>query len=127
MIRAILVPFRGILYCCDIQARVCCGQTAGWIKMPCTGIGRPGPRPQAPPPKRGTSANFRPISIVAKWSPISATAEHLLISAFSPPRLQFLLGNTKQLLSSIFLIFSQTFHQGLIFTAISHHCRIGIN
>jgi len=24
------------------------------------------------------AANFRPMSIVAKWSPISATAEHLL-------------------------------------------------
>jgi len=29
------------------------------------------------PPKRGTAPNFRPISIVAKRSPISATAEHL--------------------------------------------------
>jgi len=25
----------------------------------------------------GTSPTFRPMSIVAKWSPISATAEHL--------------------------------------------------
>jgi len=32
----------------------------------------------APPPKRGTvPPNFRPMSIVAKRSPISATAEHL--------------------------------------------------
>jgi len=32
----------------------------------------------APPPKKGHTPNFRPMSIVAKWSPISATAEHLL-------------------------------------------------
>jgi len=118
----------------QFSAHVCCGQTAGWIKMPLgtmVGLGpgnivrcRPsftpkGHRPQgaqppsnfgpcllwpngwmdqdatwyegsswprphcvtwdpAPPPKRGTSRNFRPISIVAKRSPISATAEHLL-------------------------------------------------
>jgi len=32
----------------------------------------------ASPPKRSTAApGFRPLSIVAKWSPISATAEHL--------------------------------------------------
>ena len=34
---------------------------------------------QAPPPKRDTTPNFRPMSIVAKRSPISATAELLLI------------------------------------------------
>jgi len=32
----------------------------------------------APPPKRGTTPNFRPMSIVAKRSPISTAAEHLL-------------------------------------------------
>jgi len=31
-----------------------------------------------PIPPKGHSPNFRPMSIVAKWSPISATAEHLL-------------------------------------------------
>jgi len=32
------------------------------------------------PPKRGTAHhNFRPMSIAAKWSPISATAELLLV------------------------------------------------
>ena len=33
----------------------------------------------APPTERGTAAppTFRRMSIVAKWSPISATAEHL--------------------------------------------------
>jgi len=30
------------------------------------------------PPKRGTAPNFRPMSIVAKRKPNSATAEHLL-------------------------------------------------
>jgi len=32
----------------------------------------------APPSKRGTAPNFQPLSIVAKRSPISATAELLL-------------------------------------------------
>jgi len=30
------------------------------------------------PPKRGTAPNFRPMSVVAKRSPISAIADHLL-------------------------------------------------
>ena len=57
-----------------------CGQTIGWIKMALgkdAGLG-PGhivldgdPAPQQPLP------TFRPISIVAKRSPISATAELL--------------------------------------------------
>jgi len=59
---------------------------AGWIKMT---LGREvglGPSDivldgdQAPPPppkKKGAASNFRPMSIVAKRSPISATAEHL--------------------------------------------------
>ena len=29
------------------------------------------------PPKRGTIPNFRPVSVVGKRSPSSATAEHL--------------------------------------------------
>jgi len=33
-----------------------------------------------PSPKKGHSPNFRPMSIVAKRSPISATAEHLLVN-----------------------------------------------
>jgi len=63
------------------------GQTAGWIKMP---LGRevdlgPGdivldgdPAFPVPPPK-GTAASpcIWPMSVVAKQSPISATAEHL--------------------------------------------------
>jgi len=31
------------------------------------------------PPKRGKASNFRPMSIVAKRSPISVTAEHLFV------------------------------------------------
>jgi len=34
--------------------------------------------PAHPPPKSGTVPNFRAMSIVAKRSPISATAEHLV-------------------------------------------------
>jgi len=57
----------------------------GWIKMPLgtqVGLG-PGEvvldGDLAPPTERGTSAiTFRPMSIVAKRSPISATAELLL-------------------------------------------------
>jgi len=42
--------------------------------------GRHRPRPhcvRSSSPKRGTAPNFRPVSIVDKRSPISATAEHL--------------------------------------------------
>ena len=62
---------------------VYCGRTAGWIKMPLgttVGLG-PGHivrwGPISPLQKGGTAPNFRPLSIVAKRSPISATAEHL--------------------------------------------------
>jgi len=60
-----------------------CGQTAGWIKML---LGREvgfGPGDivldgdPAPPQKGAQFPNFRPMSVVAKPSPISATAEHL--------------------------------------------------
>ena len=34
--------------------------------------------PVPPSQKRGTAPNFRPMSIVAKRSPISATAEHFV-------------------------------------------------
>ena len=56
----------------QFSARVCCGQTAGWINMPLgteVGLGQGYivlHRDQAPPPKRGTSPNFLPMSIVAK-------------------------------------------------------------
>ena len=59
---------------------------AGWIKMPLgTNVGLSPSRivlhgDLAPPPKRSIATNFRPLSIVAKRSPISTSAEHLLIS-----------------------------------------------
>ena len=70
-------------------ANACCGQTAGWIKML---LGREvdlgpghivfdGYLPLPPQKKRkghNPSPSFRPMSIVAKRSPISATSEHLL-------------------------------------------------
>jgi len=67
----------------QFSAHVCCSQTAGWIKMPLgtkVGLGQAtlcymGTQP--PPQKRGHTPNFRPMSIVAKRSPISATAEQL--------------------------------------------------
>ena len=55
----------------QFSAHVCCGQTAGWIKMP-LGRGRRQPRrhcvrwgPSSPP--MGTTSNFWPMSLVAKW------------------------------------------------------------
>jgi len=61
-----------------------CGQTVEWIKMTLgTDVGL-GPGDivldgnPAPPTERGTAApTFRPVSFVAKRSPISATAELL--------------------------------------------------
>jgi len=67
----------------QISTHVCCGQSAGWIKMPLgTKVGlRPGRivlhGDPAPLPKGTQPPNFRPMSIVAKRSLISATAEHL--------------------------------------------------
>ena len=69
---------------------VYCGQTVGWIKMPLdmeVGLG-PGNivlDTDPPPPMEGGTdpATCRPMSTVAKRSPISATAE-LLLSQNSP-------------------------------------------
>ena len=65
------------------SAHVYCGQTAEWIKMP---LGRLRPRwhcirwgPSSPSSKGEQPRNFRSMSIVAKWSPISATAELLFV------------------------------------------------
>jgi len=63
-------------------AHVCCGRTAGWIKMP---VGtKEGLSPGLvvldgdPAPSKGTqSPNFQPMSVMAKRSPISSTAELL--------------------------------------------------
>jgi len=73
---------------CPVNLSVCdvgvLWQTVGWIKMK-LGMevslshdhtvldGDP-----ATPRKKGTAPNFRPMSIVAKRSPISATAEHFI-------------------------------------------------
>jgi len=65
------------------STHVCCGQMAGWIKLP---LGRKaGLSPghivldgyPPPLPKGAQSPNFWLMSIVATWSPIPATAEHL--------------------------------------------------
>jgi len=64
----------------QILAHVCCGQTAGWIEIPLgTKVDLSEGRivlhgDLSPPHKRDTAPNFRPMSIVAKRSPISATA-----------------------------------------------------
>ena len=53
-------------------------------------VGRPRSRPHcvrwgpSSLPKKGTASSFRPMSIVAIWSPISTTAEHLLLQLWSP-------------------------------------------
>jgi len=58
------------------SAHVSCGQTAGLSKMPCTWYGG---RPHCVrwAPSYSNPSLFRPMSITAKRSPISATAEHL--------------------------------------------------
>jgi len=70
----------------QFSAHVCCGKTAGLIKVPLGTKACVGPGdivldgdPAPPHQKRGTTTNFRPMSIVAKRSAISATAEHLLL------------------------------------------------
>jgi len=66
-----------------ISAHVCCGQTAGWIKMPIStniglGPGRIVTWGLRSPSQNGHSPpNFWPMSIVAKRSLISATADLL--------------------------------------------------
>ena len=68
----------------QFSTHICCGRTAGWIKMPLgTEIGLSSGDivldGDPAPLKRGTAPcpTFRPMSIVAKRSPMSATAEHL--------------------------------------------------
>jgi len=64
---------------------VYCGQMVGWIKMKLGTEVDLGPGHTVLdgvhlPPKGGTAApSFRPMSVVAKRSPISATAELLLV------------------------------------------------
>jgi len=66
----------------QFSVHLSCGQMARWINMPLgaeVGLG-PGHNvldgDHAPPPKKG-ALNFRPMSFVAKRSPISVAAEHL--------------------------------------------------
>jgi len=67
----------------QFSVHACCGQMAGWIKMP---VGREvdvGPGDivldgdPAPLNKGHSTPSYRPMSVVAKRSPISATAELL--------------------------------------------------
>jgi len=81
------LPKRG--HCRQFSANVYCGQTAGWIKMPLdveVGLGPDHIVLDGDPaaPIRAQSPNFRPVSIVAKRSPISATAEHLFCAVNAP-------------------------------------------
>jgi len=68
---------------CQSVTLVYCGQTAGWIKMPHgmeVGLGPGGIVFDGDPafPRKGPPT-FRPVSIVAKRSPISATAKRLFL------------------------------------------------
>jgi len=70
----------------QFSAHVYCGQTAGWIKMPLgteVGLGPGGVLDAASCPQKGARPNFRPMSVVAKWSPISATGE-LFVFPYQP-------------------------------------------
>ena len=70
----------------QFSAHVCCGQTVRWIKMPLgteVGLCQGHIALQLPPPKGPQQPPFWPMSIVAKRSPISATAEQLLHSCIS--------------------------------------------
>jgi len=78
------LTFCGLRTQVQTAAHVCCGQTAGWISMPLGTEVALGPGhivldgDPATPTERGTAPpTFRPMSIVAKRSPISATAELL--------------------------------------------------
>jgi len=70
----------------EFSVHVYCVQTVGWIKVPVATAVDLGPGDivsdgDPAPLERGTTTapSFRPMSIVAKRSPISATAEHLLL------------------------------------------------
>jgi len=63
---------------CLLWPNGCMDEDATWY------VGRLWPRPHcvtwrpSSPSQKGHSLNVRPLSVVAKWSLISATAEHLL-------------------------------------------------
>ena len=81
----LLLPKKGVeppvFSPCPLWSNGCMDQDATWCE------GKPRPRPHcitwgpSLPSNRGTAPNFRPMSIVAERSPISATAEHLLHSS----------------------------------------------
>jgi len=82
----------------------------GWLDQVATCYeGRPRPRRHcvrwgpSSPRQRGTAPNFRPMSIVAKRSPISATAEHLYIHSIMHTLVQrsICVTNLKSLASSV--------------------------
>ena len=74
----------------QFSTHVYCGQTAGWIKMPLGmevgfGSGDIELDGHPPSPRKGAQQppTFRPMSIVAKRSPVSATVELLFFLLFS--------------------------------------------
>ena len=70
-----------------VAKRLDMDQDATWYE------GWPRPRPYGdPPPKGAQPSNFRPMSIVAKRLPMSATAKHVCYSS--------LIGNQHQLFKS---------------------------
>jgi len=87
-------PPKGAQQPSHFSAHVYCGQTSVYIKMPlcmevCLGPGDTVLDGASAPTERGTAApHFLPMSIVAKRSPISVTAEFLLplesIQSLSP-------------------------------------------
>jgi len=89
-------PCATVLLSCMSVTLVYCSQTVEWIKMLLsTEVGlSPGDivlDVDQLPHERGTAApSFRSVSIVAKWSPVSAVAELLLLS--QPSLLELLPG-----------------------------------
>jgi len=82
------------VYVCLSVTLVYCGRTAGWIKMRLgtqvgLGLGDIVLDGDPAPPRKGAQqpATFWPMSIVAKRSPISATAEFLFAVLQYLPRL----------------------------------------
>jgi len=78
-------PTKGTAAPPQFSAHVCCGQTARWLKMP---LGREadlspgdivldGDPAYSSPERDHNTPCFRPMCIVPKRSPVSATAEHL--------------------------------------------------
>jgi len=69
----------------QFMAHVCCGQTAGWIKMPLGTDADLGPGQlvldgdPAPPPRKHSSHLFLAHIYCGKQSPISDTAELLFV------------------------------------------------